>query len=266
LTACYAYERRKYIKKKIFKGEGLVGICLQEGDTIFISDVPDGYMAIASGLGDSNPRSILIVPLKLNDEIFGVIELASFNIFEHYQIEFVEKIGESIASTISSLKINIRTNELLVKSQKQSEEMRIQEEEMRQNMEEILATQEEMERKDLENREFYKTISNINGIVNISVDGTIKSVNPLLCEKLKYSEQDIVGKSHTVLFERNFIETASFKKIWDDVNKGRQVISEFKLVDSNNDIIKVKATLGSVKDKSGVIIRFVLIIAGFYEN
>ncbi len=266
LTACYAYERRKYKKKKIFKGEGLVGTCLQEGETIFMSDVPDEYMAITSGLGDSNPRSILIIPLKLNDEIFGVIELASFNIFEPYQVEFVEKIGESIASSISSVKINIRTNELLVQSQKQSEEMRAQEEEMRQNMEEMHATQEEMERKELENREFFDTVNKINGIVNISVDGSIKSANRLFCEKLKYSQQELAGQSHTVLFNKNFLETASYKKLWDDVNSGKQVTSELKLIDRDKNEIKVKATFGAIKDKSGAIIRLILIVSQFYEN
>ncbi len=266
LTACYAYERRKYKKKKIFKGEGLVGTCLQEGETIFISDVPDSYISITSGLGDSNPRSILIVPLKVNDEILGVIELASFNIFESYQIEFVEKVGETIASTISSVKINIRTNELLKQSQEQSEQMQAQEEEMRQNMEEMHATQEEMERKEVENQEFYSTINSITGIVNISTDGTIKNVNQVICDKLNYNQQELLGQDHKILFDKNFVETASYKKTWDDINNGNQVSSKFKLVDSNNQEVSVKGTLGAIKDKYESILRLIFIITEFYDN
>ncbi len=263
LTACYAYERRKFKKKKVFKGEGLVGTCLQEGETIFISDVPDSYISITSGLGDSNPRSILIVPLKLNDEIFGVIEIASFNVFEQYQIDFVEKVGESIASTISSVKINIRTNELLKKSQEQSEEMKAQEEEMRQNMEEMHATQEEMERKEIENQEFYSTINSITGIVNISTDGTIKSVNQKFCDKLKYNEQELIGQSHKALFENSFAESAAYKNMWDNVNNGKQVTAEFKLVNRNKEIVQVKGTLSSTKDKFGAITRIIFVITEF---
>jgi len=86
----------------------------------------------------------VVDPLVYNDYIFGIIEIASFNVLQPYEIQFIERISESIAATISSVKANIQTSQLLEQSQQQAEEMASQEEEMRQNMEELRATQEHL--------------------------------------------------------------------------------------------------------------------------
>jgi CHASE3 domain sensor protein len=148
MISCYAWDKKKFVNQKIHRGEGLAGQAWQEMDTIYITDVPQNYIKITSGLGDSNPTSILIMPLKVNDQIFGVVEIASFSKMADFEIDFVKKVAESIASTVSTVKVNERTQKLLTESQQMTEEMRAQEEEMRQNMEELQATQEGMKRQE----------------------------------------------------------------------------------------------------------------------
>jgi methyl-accepting chemotaxis protein len=150
LVSCYAFSRKKHLKKRIEMTEGLVGRCILEKESIYLTDVPDNYVKITSGLGDANPRCLLLVPLAMNEKIFGVIEIASFTLIQPYQIEFVEKIAEIIASTLSAVQINMQTSKLLEQSKIQAEELAAQEEEMRQNMEELRATQEESYRKEHE--------------------------------------------------------------------------------------------------------------------
>lgn len=146
----YAFGRNKFIEDAIKPGSGLVGQAFLERETIHMIDIPDDYIKIVSGLGDAPPRSLIIVPMKFNDQIYGVLEIASFNKFEKHEIEFLETIAESIASTISNVRINEQTKNLLSETQEQAEQLRTQEEEMRQNMEELSATHEQIERLKLE--------------------------------------------------------------------------------------------------------------------
>lgn len=150
MMAARAWDRKKYLQKNIDIGQGLVGQSAIEKQTIFMTKVPDHYVTITSGLGAANPRCILIVPLKAEDDLVGVIELASFKVYEEFEIKFLEKVAESIASTIITTKNNQKNKELLEKSNILTEQMKSQEEEIRQNMEEMQATQEEMQRKNKE--------------------------------------------------------------------------------------------------------------------
>ncbi|WKV11546.1 PAS domain-containing protein [Marivirga harenae] len=170
LESAYAYQRRKRIKQEISIGEGLVGQSVQEGDKLYLTEVPEDYIEIKSGLGETLPRCVLIVPLKINDVTKGVVEIASIQQIPPYKIDFVEKLGENIASTIANTKTNERTKKLLMESQEMTEQMRSQEEEMRQNMEEMEATQEEMGRAQTEMAE---KEANLNALINNTTDSII---------------------------------------------------------------------------------------------
>ncbi|MCX7637767.1 MAG: GAF domain-containing protein [Cyclobacteriaceae bacterium] len=158
LVAAYAFERKKFINKQIDVGQGLVGQCFLEAERIYLTKVPDDYVHITSGLGEANPNCILLVPLKSDDRVMGVLELASFKNYDENEISLIEKFAQSIAATLATVQINENTRLLLERTQQQAEEMRAQEEEMRQNMEELAATQEEMARKE---KEYIKRIQEL---------------------------------------------------------------------------------------------------------
>ncbi len=145
LTGCYAWDRLKYLEQQVYLGDGLVGQSWQEKSTLYVTDVPNDYIQITSGLGDASPSSILIVPMIVNEEVFGVIELASFEEIDDYKVKFVERLAETIASTISTVKVNQRTKVLLEKSQQASEQMRLKERQLRDNQDVMEVTQREME-------------------------------------------------------------------------------------------------------------------------
>lgn len=150
MVACYAYERKKHISKKVEIGQGLIGQCYLEKESIKLKDVPENFVSITSGLGEAVPTFVAIVPIKHDTKVAGVMEFALFHELEDYQIEFLERLGQNIASFFVANSMNIKTRELLEQSQIQMEQLQAQEEEMRQNMEELQATQEEIYRKEKE--------------------------------------------------------------------------------------------------------------------
>ncbi|NOQ26188.1 MAG: GAF domain-containing protein [Bacteroidales bacterium] len=220
LLAFYAYERRKYMEKRIDFGVGIIGRCAQEQKTIHMTDLPDDYIKVTSGLGQSVPNTLLIVPLKVNDEIFGVVELAGFNDFEDHVIKFIEEVGESIASTISTTKINIRTNQLLEQSQLQSEEMAAQEEEMRQNMEELQATQEEAGRKNIEMLGLLNALNTANHVIEYDLSGKIISVNDNYLKLVGVTRDQLLGTHHSDNMHLSNVQKEENEQFWADLRNG----------------------------------------------
>jgi CHASE3 domain sensor protein len=150
LAACYAFNRKKFIEKKVGIGEGLVGQVYLEGQSVMLTQIPHGYTSITSGLGESTPSCLLIIPMKYNDKVEAVIEIAGFRKFAQHEIEFAERIGEITASTLGSVKNTEKMKHLVDQFRSQTEQLRAQEEELRQNMEEMEATQEAMKRQERE--------------------------------------------------------------------------------------------------------------------
>ncbi len=148
LEASYAYNKRKYHHKTIKKGQGLVGQSWLEKQRIYMTDIPKSYVSITSGLGESTPRCVLIVPLVFNEEVQGVIELASFQKLKDYELGFVEKVSESISSSLASVKVNSKTQALLIQSEELAQKMSGQEDEMRKKVDELRITQEESQRRE----------------------------------------------------------------------------------------------------------------------
>lgn len=195
LVSSYAYNQERKKKKKIYLGEGLIGTCAIEKSYVYLTDLPNDYLSITSGLGGANPNCLLIMPLKVEEQIFGVMEIASFKKMEKHEIDFVEKVSESIASTLSIAKINQRTAELLAQSQQQAEEMASQEEEMRQNLEELQATQEESARKEAEMQSILNAVNSSSLVIEYDLTGNITSVNEAFCKTMNLQREQAIGRT-----------------------------------------------------------------------
>jgi PAS domain S-box-containing protein len=219
LVSSFAYNRKKYLSARIKLGEGLIGTCAIEKEPILLTEVPDEYITITSGLGESNPRCIVLVPLKLEKKVLGVIEIATFTAIQPHQLEFLEKVAESIASTIATVRINMRTEKLLEQSQHQSQVLADQEEEMRQNMEELQATQEESKRREAEITGILNAIHMSSFVLEFDMLERVTFANERFCALIETSLEHLRGKKYGTLFS---IDPASesHAQLWEDLKLG----------------------------------------------
>ena len=253
MMASVAFDRRKFADKTIHWGEGLIGRCGLEKETIFITDVPNDYIHITSGLGESNPGTILLVPLKTNDELFGVIELASFQILEKFEIELVEKSAESIASTIATVKNNIQTNKLLRETQIQAEKMAQQEEELRQNLEEMRATQEESDRREIERKGILEAIDHAAISCEFDTSGSLLSVNENFLSTFKYKPEEVEGQNLKIFFFKD--DVSELDRILADLQNGQNFRGRVRRRTKPGNEIYLLSTYSPVMDHNGEILK-----------
>jgi PAS domain S-box-containing protein len=208
MRASFAYNRKKYLKAKFKFAEGLVGQAAIEKDTILRTEVPDEYVTLTSGLlGDQKPSCILIVPLITNEEVYGVLEFASFKRFDPSQVNFVQELSLILARTIFNIKVNERTRRLLAESQAMSNELKEKQEVLRQNAEEMQATQEELKRSNTMLEEQVEEVNrtqkrmqllleNASEVITIyEEDETIRYISPSVETILGYGQKEMIGKS-----------------------------------------------------------------------
>ena len=132
-------------KSKIHITTGNFGIAYAENRVLTVNDVPENYLKIESGLGNANPQGLIIVPLSIDEKVFGMIELASFNKFSNLETEFIKRVANNIAGNLNNIRMNENSAEMIKKFKAQTQEMMEKEEEMRQNMEEMEAIREQYE-------------------------------------------------------------------------------------------------------------------------
>ncbi|GAA5034868.1 hypothetical protein GCM10011506_28950 [Marivirga lumbricoides] len=255
MVACYAWDRNKYFSKKIDYGEGLVGQVWREADSVYLEEVPDDFIQIKSGLGDAQPKSIFIVPLKTEDKIEGVLELAFLHKMELHQKEFIEKLCESLASAFSIAKVNQNTRHLLEISQQQAEELKAQEEEMRQNMEELQATQEEMARQKKEMEVFNSAVDSSSVIVEFSREGKFAHVNQKFLDLTGYTREEIIGKSHEFYVPADKITSGSFQKLWEDIKDGSHFVRDVERLRKDGSPFWLRASYMPIYNEKGEFTR-----------
>ncbi|MBR7835768.1 HAMP domain-containing protein [Actinospica durhamensis] len=128
-------------------GESLVGQSARSRRVIAAEGVPGDYIGISSGLGKATPGGMIILPIVVEDQVLGVIELASFTPFTAVHRDFLERLMEALGANVNTILANSRTDELLEESQRLAGELQARSEELQVQQEELQRSNAELEDK-----------------------------------------------------------------------------------------------------------------------
>ncbi len=128
-------------------GQSLIGQVARTKRSIVVSDLPEDYVKISSGLGEAAPTNLAIVPILFEGQVLGVIELAAFGAFTQVQRDFLDQLSETLGVNVNTIVANARTDALLEESQRLAAELRARSEELQAQQEELRRSNAELEEK-----------------------------------------------------------------------------------------------------------------------
>lgn len=195
LAASYGAESKSAIRQRLDLHEGLVGQCAADKRTILLNDVPPDFLRITSGLGQTRPANVIILPALFEDEVKAVIELASFREFNDTHQSFLMQLMESVGIVLNTIAATMRTEGLLTQSQLLTAELQSRQSELTKKQEELHATNEELQEKAqlLENEK--KQVENKNLEIEMARRALEEKAEQLALTS-KYKSEFLANMSH----------------------------------------------------------------------
>jgi signal transduction histidine kinase/HAMP domain-containing protein len=145
LIAGYGLPRGSFLSETLEFGEGLVGQAAVERKSIRITSAPSDYVRISSGLGEVKPTNIVVMPILFEEQVLGVIELASLTPHSEIHETFLEQLMETLGVVLNTIMANMRTEQLLQQSQSLTQELQTQSEELQRRQQDLKQSNTELE-------------------------------------------------------------------------------------------------------------------------
>ena len=210
LVSSYAYKQRNGNYNEFKRGEGLIGQAALEKKSILFTQVPKEHinLSINSGMGESPARDIFVLPLIYEEQVLGVLELATSRHFTAAEIELLDRVADNIAITLNSAQSRLRMQALLDEYQKLTHTLQTQQQEIIESEERI--------------RAIVDTV--IDAIITIDEKGIIESFNPAAEQLFGYTWSEVIGQNIKMLmpepyhskhdqYLRNYLNTGHAKLI-----------------------------------------------------
>jgi signal transduction histidine kinase len=126
LIASYGFGGRKTLSSSYKLKESLIGQCAYEKKRILLTDVPEDFISIATGMGEAPARCVVVLPVLFEGEAKAVIELASFRVFSPNHLAFFDQLMENVGVILNLIGSSMRTEELLQQLKRSNAELEAQ--------------------------------------------------------------------------------------------------------------------------------------------
>ncbi|WP_405813928.1 HAMP domain-containing protein [Streptomyces sp. NBC_01390] len=147
LVGSYGYPDDTDRPDRIPVGRSLVGQAARNRRPISVEELPPGYVTISSGLGQAVPSALVVLPIVVEDQVLGVIELGSVTAFTQIHQDFLAQLMPTIGVNLNTIVANARTDELLGESQRLTAELQARSEELQVQQDELQRSNAELEEK-----------------------------------------------------------------------------------------------------------------------
>ncbi len=264
LKACYAYERQKYRKKTIEMGEGLVGTAWKENKTLLITDIIPNYAYITSSLGKTAPNSLLLIPLRVEDKVVGVIELMSLKPYQKHEIEFIENAATRIANAVIATQANEQNQTLLKNTEQlakeaQEKEMKLQEQ--IKNYQYWLKEFENKLKQSTDSQEVYQSILHkmYKGMIVTNEKFRIIMVNNFILKRFNHQEETLLNQPLENLLDtdyENILDLRESKLKLNTPTFDKNLKS--RIIDQKGKTIAVESISGKLEIEDKVVYVFLI--------
>ncbi|MFZ6676923.1 response regulator [Undibacterium sp. Tian12W] len=136
-VASYGFSKDENLGNSFLWGESLVGQAASENRILTLRDVPDNYLKVASGLGSSKPKMLVLLPFSNEAKVIGVVELGFMDSVQERDLDLLKLLADNIGTSIGAALYRQQLQDVLAETQQLNEELQVQQEELRTANEEL---------------------------------------------------------------------------------------------------------------------------------
>ena len=193
LISAIALGKKKALRIKIQKGIGMVGTCALEKNTICLTNLPDDYVTVISGLGKSKPRTLVVLPMLYDEELIAILEIAFIHNLNDYEEEFLNVAASTVAGTLVTARINEQTEILMRKFRSQADTLAINEVKMQESIKQLEAEQQKSLEREADMKGLIDAVNNTILTIEYTTKGILITANDKYLNTMHYELEEIQG-------------------------------------------------------------------------